>query len=491
MAISNTYVEPTAVMALNSARIQFNDAMRALLTNFKSVGRPSTAQITIDGVQVGEQDGMLYRSATTNALYISDSVHKKGASIGGNFTRWGIGHRVEPSLAALTTNIGLYEIGELVGTLDTGKLYFRNSNTAAIGSFIDVGTTQGYSVDAGGSATFTGANTNVIRLFATSNVGIGTTTPTQTLDVQGTVAISGNTTISGANTTVTGILQGGTIYSTMVPYIGSSWTLTGPSLAVRPRTYTDSTSITDAVVATRPSVSVLQPTFNSLSSNVVVTDAATVYIQRAPLAGANTVITNPHALHVGGGRVFLDSTSSTTIPALAINTQNTGLFSATAGTIGIATNSATALTVDAVQNVAFNQSVAVSGSRLTVYGNVYTSNINFVSTSAIRGDFATTSGVTTTAAGDAIATGAYTPSPAGGNMKTLSNTGAFTFNAPTATGDYTMVVQITNSATAGAITFAGFTKTQGSSFTTTSTHKFLVYITKINSLTLANVVALQ
>ena len=75
-------------------------------------------------------------------------------------------------------------------------------------------------------------------------------------------------------------------------------------------------------------------------------------------------------------------------------------------------------------------------------------------------------------------------------MKTLSNTGAFTFNAPTASGDYTMVVQITNSATAGAITFAGFTKTQGSPFTTTVSANFLVFITKINSLTYANVVAL-
>ena len=188
--MANTYIEPTSSTTLNTARIQINESLRSLLTTFKSTGLPGS-QITFDNIPSGEQDGMLYRSAHTNALYISDSVHKKTTPIGGNFTRWGIGHRVEPTLATLTTNIGLYEIGELVGTLDDGKLYFRNSNTAAIGSFKDVGTTVGYTVT-DGSATFSGQNTSVIRLFATSNVGIGTVTPVQTLDVRGSASISSN-----------------------------------------------------------------------------------------------------------------------------------------------------------------------------------------------------------------------------------------------------------------------------------------------------------
>jgi hypothetical protein len=188
--MANTYIEPTSSTTLNTARIQINESLRSLLTTFKSTGLPGS-QITIDNIPSGEQDGMLYRSARTNALYISDSVHKKTTPIGGNFTRWGIGHRVEPNLATLTTNIGLYEIGELVATLDDAKLYFRNSNTATIGSFKDVGTTIGYTVT-DGAATFSGQNTSVIRLFATSNVGIGTVTPVQTLDVRGSASISSN-----------------------------------------------------------------------------------------------------------------------------------------------------------------------------------------------------------------------------------------------------------------------------------------------------------
>ncbi len=103
-----------------------------------------------------------------------------------------------------------------------------------------------------------------------------------------------------------------------------------------------------------------------------------------------------------------------------------------------------------------------------------------------------TGGYTTTADDDGtFSTGTYTPTPAGGNMKRIINGGAFTLAAPTASGDYTLVIQITNNASAGAITLSGFNKTAGSPFTTTNGHDFFVYITKCNGFTFANVVALQ
>ena len=101
-------------------------------------------------------------------------------------------------------------------------------------------------------------------------------------------------------------------------------------------------------------------------------------------------------------------------------------------------------------------------------------------------------GVTTTADDDGtFSTGTYTPTPVGGNMKRIINTGAFTLASPTASGDYTLVIQITNDTGAGAITLSGFNRTTGSTFTTTVGHDFFVYITKCNGFTLANVVALQ
>lgn len=102
------------------------------------------------------------------------------------------------------------------------------------------------------------------------------------------------------------------------------------------------------------------------------------------------------------------------------------------------------------------------------------------------------SGVTSTADDDGtFSSGTYTPTPVGGNMKRIINGGAFTLAAPTAAGDYTMVIQITNNATAGAITLSGFSRTTGSAFTTTNGHSFLVFITKCNNIELANVVAMQ
>ncbi len=88
-------------------------------------------------------------------------------------------------------------------------------------------------------------------------------------------------------------------------------------------------------------------------------------------------------------------------------------------------------------------------------------------------------------------TGTYTPSPTGGNFRKIVNGGAFTLAAPSVAGDYTMHIQITNNASAGAITLSGFTKTAGDAFTTVNGDDFFVTIEKHNGFTRASVGALQ
>ena len=102
-----------------------------------------------------------------------------------------------------------------------------------------------------------------------------------------------------------------------------------------------------------------------------------------------------------------------------------------------------------------------------------------------------TVGYTATAKNEGNGSGTFTPAPSTGNLKRIGNNAAFTFAAPTASNDYTMVVLITNASTAGAVTFTGFTKVTGDSLTVTNGHKFMVNIVKINNNTLASVVALQ
>ena len=100
--------------------------------------------------------------------------------------------------------------------------------------------------------------------------------------------------------------------------------------------------------------------------------------------------------------------------------------------------------------------------------------------------------VTATADNDGTkSSGTYTPSTTGGNFKRIVNDGAFTLAAPTDSGDYTMILQITNGSTPGAITIANFSKDGGDTFSTTAGEDFLVYITKVNGFTFCNVAALQ
>lgn len=103
-----------------------------------------------------------------------------------------------------------------------------------------------------------------------------------------------------------------------------------------------------------------------------------------------------------------------------------------------------------------------------------------------------TAGYTATADDDGTqSTGTYTPAPAGGNLKTIVNGGAFTLAAPTATGDYTLVIQMTNNSSAGTVTVSGFAKQTGNAISTTDGDDFFLFITKINGFTHLHVEALQ
>jgi hypothetical protein len=75
-------------------------------------------------------------------------------------------------------------------------------------------------------------------------------------------------------------------------------------------------------------------------------------------------------------------------------------------------------------------------------------------------------------------TGTYTPDQDGGNMKHIVNGGAFTLAPPT--DDCCIIVQITNNASAGAITTSGFSGVFGDAFTTTDGDDFICTIIKIN-----------
>ena len=191
---SNTYIEPTAGTALNSARTQFNNSMRSLLTNFRSSSAPATVNITTSGEPTAVPDGTLmhFANANVNALFISDSTTKKSSHIGGNFTRVGIGHRIENGIVPMMANIQHYDIGELSATVSengtlaaNSRVYLKIANANVDASFIDIGKPPPLSVVSDMIAV-AGVNSDRVNLtsggVATANLKVTSATSTGGLD---------------------------------------------------------------------------------------------------------------------------------------------------------------------------------------------------------------------------------------------------------------------------------------------------------------------
>jgi hypothetical protein len=89
-----------------------------------------------------------------------------------------------------------------------------------------------------------------------------------------------------------------------------------------------------------------------------------------------------------------------------------------------------------------------------------------------------------------ISSGTVTPDPGDRQMQHYTNDGAHTL-APHATKKGSFYLDITNGASAGAITTSGWTKVTGDSFTTTNGHKFRCICSLGNGGSLLQVQALQ
>ena len=85
--------------------------------------------------------------------------------------------------------------------------------------------------------------------------------------------------------------------------------------------------------------------------------------------------------------------------------------------------------------------------------------------------------------------GTFTPDESDGNLQYYVNGGAHTLAPPS--NNCTIIVQMTNNASAGALTTSGFTKVTGTILTTTNGDDFLFYIAKLNGFSHLHRVALQ
>lgn len=90
-----------------------------------------------------------------------------------------------------------------------------------------------------------------------------------------------------------------------------------------------------------------------------------------------------------------------------------------------------------------------------------------------------------------VSSGTTTPDAANGNYQYYTNNGAHTLAAPSS--DCAIDILVTNGASAGTVTFSGFTVGSdiGSALTTTNTNKFIISIRRINAVATYSIYALQ
>ena len=88
-----------------------------------------------------------------------------------------------------------------------------------------------------------------------------------------------------------------------------------------------------------------------------------------------------------------------------------------------------------------------------------------------------------------ISSGTTTLSAANGNQQFCTANGAFTLAPQTSSSS--IVLEVLNGASAGAITTSGYTKVTGDSYATTNTNKYLFFSTKTQNYSHLNIVALQ
>jgi hypothetical protein len=194
-----------------------------------------------------------------------------------------------------------------------------NASHTAYGLYSNVTNTGTTSTNVGGYFSASGATNNYGLIVANGNVGIGTTSPT------GNLAITQTATATGALNGIvyTGAVNTNQTLSTEIPAV--TLTTAGRQWATGDLT-------------TQREVLITQPTYSFVGASTI-TDAATVGIAGAPIAGTNATLTNSHGLLIQAGAVASGTTNSY---GLTVNAQTGATVNYAAeflgGSVGIGTS---------------------------------------------------------------------------------------------------------------------------------------------------------
>lgn len=319
------------------------------------------------------------------------------------------------------------------------------------------------------AANLTTAGVVEIATVAETNTG---TDATRAVSPAGLTGWTGDTGVVTVGTIATGVWQGTAINATYLD--GQSGTNTGDEVAssltvagvVELATVAETNTGTDALRAVTPAG------LTAWTGDTGIVTVGTI----ATGTWQGTAINQTYLTGQSGTNTGDETLSS--VNALAITTVgtiNTGVWNSTAVTVPNGGTGATTLT-DARTSLGL-----AIGSDVQAYD---ADTLKADTTDTLTAGFDTT---IVDAGTKSSAT--FTPAATSGNLQRFVNGGAHTL-APMANNG-TMILHQTNNVSAGTITTSGFTLVDGDDFTTTNTHEFILYLTKIHDVSLLTVKALQ
>ena len=263
--------------------------------------------------------------------------------------------------------------------------------------------------------------------------------------------------------------------------------INGSGFNIAPQTFTDNATAVSGVAAVWNFVALRQPTLMATNTGVATTDAATLFIEGAPLPGTNETITHAWALLIGSGNTKLqgqltvtdlvtlqtsDTRTSTVTNPLIVSAPTSGSPTAGIGTglkLQAQTTAETPADVGQLQFVTSNVGAGVVATfmeiLLRIAGAALAPIYRFVATTRFRAIVTHSNSADRTytlpdASGTLVAGGGNQGTVASGDMKTATgsaavsafdNTNTLTIViADVALNDYSFFPSITTIVTAGA-----------------------------------------